>query len=101
MYEVTKINTTLFLPHFSCAKIIDDHELRQTQEKEKAKEKAIEKTKETKEEPAPTTKKKPDIMEVLKSTSPVNDELDFTFGGPAGKKTKFLETKAEISTFGG
>lgn len=70
------------ISYFSCAKIIDDHELCQTQEKEKAK--AMEKK-----EPTKIEKKKPDIMEVLKSASPVNEDLDFTFGGPAGMFSSF------------
>ncbi|XP_028398010.1 ankyrin repeat domain-containing protein 36A-like isoform X2 [Dendronephthya gigantea] len=74
----------------SCAKIIDDHELRQTQEKEKAK--ALEKK-----EPA-KIEKKPDIMEVLKSASPVNEDLDFTFGGPAADKVGNDAFRSEDST---
>ena len=86
----------------SCAKIIDDHEQRQTQEKEKFKEKAkeTEKPKETekaKEQQGPSkTKKKPDITEVLKSASPVNDDLDFTFGGPAGTYSVLRKTMVTL-----
>ena len=59
----------------SCAKIMDEHEQRKAQEKKKKMTEVAKKT-------------KPDINEVLRSSSPVNGDMGFSFGGPAGKTTR-------------
>ncbi|XP_046840325.1 ankyrin repeat domain-containing protein 7-like isoform X1 [Xenia sp. Carnegie-2017] len=76
----------------SCAKIIDDYEIRIEKKKETADVEKQEK------KPITTRQQSSTFTETLRSSSPVDDGLNFTFGGPAADKVSNDALRSEDST---